>query len=128
MGYYKQVNTLVFEGRGLLDAAQPGLTVGSFKPVEALHAGAHGSISAFMTCIGLANHPEMLPAPDKYIEHLGKYCKYLDYMHQMFKGGKAKQDVLTGVINLHRPASYWQAQQVKAKMSATAPPSDPPKS
>ena len=122
MGYYKQVNTLVFEGRGLLDAPQPGLTIGSFKPVETLHAGAHGSISAFMTWIGLANHPEMLPAPDKYIEHLGKYCNYLDYMHQMFKAGKTKQDVLTAVINLHRPSSYWQAQQTQTRLSAAASP------
>jgi hypothetical protein len=126
MGYYKPVNKLVFEDRGLLDATQPGLTVGSFKAVDALHAGAHGSFSAIMTCIGLAHHPEALPSPDKYIEHVGKYCTYLNYMHEMFKGGKSKQDVLAGVISLHNPASYWAEQQAKIK-AATASPPDPPK-
>jgi hypothetical protein len=128
MGYYKPVNKLVFEGRGLLDATQPGLTVGSFKPVDALHAGAHGSFSAIMTCIGLAHHPEALPSPDKYIEHVGKYCTYLNYMQEMFKGGKSKQDVLAGVISLDKPASYWAEQQAKIKAAtATVSPPDPPK-
>jgi len=127
MGYYRQVNKLVFEGRGLLDTAQSGLTMGTFKPVDTLHAGAHASFAALMTCIGLARHPEFLPAPEKYIEHVGKYCQYLDYMHGMFMSGKSKQDVLAGVINLHRPPSYWQAQQAKAKCSAATSASAPPK-
>ena len=124
MGYYKPVNELVLGGRGLLDTAQPGLTAGSFKPVHTLHAGAHASFSAIMTCIGLAHHPEALPAPDKYMEHVGRYCTYLKYMHDMFKGGKSKQDVLDGVISLHKPASYWAEQQAKIK-AAAATPSDP---
>ena len=43
-----------------------------------------------MTCIGLARNPEYLPSPEKYCEHLTKYCQYLDYMHGMFKAGKEK--------------------------------------
>jgi hypothetical protein len=64
--------------------------------------GAHVSFRAFMTCIGLARNPQNLPSPDEYCEHLARYCKYLDYMHGMFKSGKEKKDVLAGLINLHR--------------------------
>lgn len=76
--------------------------------IRTLNDGAHASFRAFMTCIGLARNPEYLPSPDKYCEHLVTYCKYLDYMHNMFKSGKAKEDVLSGVKNLHKPASHWK--------------------
>jgi hypothetical protein len=61
--YYKQVNELVFEGRGLLLTSQPGLTYGTFKPMETLHDGAHVSFRAFMTCIGFKKHPGGCPRP-----------------------------------------------------------------
>jgi len=69
------------------------------------------------TCIGIARNPEYLAPdfPEKYFKHLTTYCKYLDYMHGMFKAGKEKKDVLGGIINLHRPASYWNEQQRRLK-------------
>jgi hypothetical protein len=108
--YYRHVNELVFEGRGLLLTNQLGLTYGTFKPMETLHDGAHVSFRAFMTCIGFKNNPENLPSPEAYSKHLVTYCKYLDYMHGMFKAGKEKKHVLEGIKNLHRPASHWQAK------------------
>ena len=106
---YEQVNKVVFQGRGLLQVSQPGVLYGTFKPIDMLNEGTHASFRAFMTCIGLARNPENLPSPDEYCKHLAAYCKYLDYMHGMFKAGKEKKDVLAGLINLHRPASHWKA-------------------
>jgi hypothetical protein len=102
---YSEVNKLIFEGRGLLQISQPGLNHGTFKPIDILHDGAHASFRASMTCIGFARDPQNLPSPERYIEHLTRYCNYLDYMHGMFKSGKEKKDVLAGVISMHRPAS-----------------------
>jgi hypothetical protein len=36
-------------------------------------------------------------------------------MHGMFKAGKEKKDVLSGVISLHKPASHWNEQQKLVK-------------
>ena len=113
-GYYKAVNELVFEGRGLLLADQPGLKYGTFKPMETLNDGAHASFKAFLTCVGFKKNPEYLPSPDAYTKHLVTYCRYLTYMHEMFKAGKDRKHVLEGVRNLHQPASHWQVQQAKA--------------
>jgi len=103
--YYKKVNEIVFEGRGMLDVSQPGLNSGTFKAIDILHIGAHASFPAMMTCLGFALHPEYLPPSEKYLKHLDTYLKYLDYMHDMFKAGREKRDVLSGLIDLHGPAS-----------------------
>lgn len=108
-GMYHKVNEVIFEGRGLLFVQQPGLAPGtSFCPIETPNDGAHVSFPAFLTCIGLIQNPHFLPSSyeQKYFEHVTTYCKYLDYMHGMFKAGKSKADVLPGVKNLHKPASY----------------------
>jgi hypothetical protein len=114
---YRKVNEAIFEGRGLLQVPQPGLTFGTFTPMDTLNDGAHVSFPAFATCIVMAQNPQCLAAdfPTKYFDHLTTYCKYLDYMHGMFKAGKRKEDVLSGVISLHRPASYWNAEQQRLK-------------
>jgi hypothetical protein len=102
---YDKVNQVVFDGKGRMLLSQPDLKHGgTFKPIEFLHSGAHGSFHSFLTCIGLARNPENLPPPQKHREHLQRYCAYLEYMHGMFKAGKEKKHVLAGVKNLHRPA------------------------
>jgi hypothetical protein len=101
---YTKVNKIIFDDKGRMHVSQPGLTHGTFKPMDILHSGAHGSFHAFLTCIGLSRNPENLPSPQKHREHLQKYCAYLEYMHGMFKQGKEKKHVLAGLKNLHRPA------------------------
>lgn len=113
-GYYKRVNEVVFESRGLLLDDQPGLQHDTFTPMETLHDGAHVSFKAFLTVIGMKKNPEYLASAQFHTQHLVTYCKYLDYMEGMFKARKDKKHVLEGVKNLHRPASYWQVQQGKA--------------
>jgi hypothetical protein len=105
---YAKVNEKIFEDRGLMQVSQPGLNQGSFKPIDILHDGAHGSFRAILTCIGLTRDRTNLPSPERQTEHLQKYCAYLEYMHGMFKAGKDKKHVLAGVISAHRPASHWQ--------------------
>ncbi len=110
---YCKVNELVLEGSGSFYALQPGLEAGtSFAPVDTMNTGAHGGFPALMTCLGWIKNPHYL-SPDyaeEYFQHLTKYCHYLTYMSQMFKGGKNKQDVLEGVRNLHKPESHWRTK------------------
>lgn len=90
-GLYAEVNKVIFEGRGSMQTSQPGLSYGTFKPMDSLHEGAHTSFRAFMTCIGLARGHTLMPSPEIYAKHLSIYCQYLDYMHGMFKAGKEKK-------------------------------------
>jgi hypothetical protein len=120
---YKKVNEVVFEDRGSLLLEQPGLKDEAFfAPIDILNNGAHVSFPAFLTCMGLIKNPQHLPANyvEKYFQHLTTYCNYLQYMHGMFNAGKSKADVLAGVRNLHKPASYWQDQQEQAKAKAAS--------
>jgi len=100
---YREVNRVVFEGHGLLLEQQPGRSYGAFAPIDALNDGAHVSFRSFLTCIGWARNPEQIPSQEVYCRHLQTYCAYLEYIHDMFKAGKRKEDVLAGVKNLHRP-------------------------
>jgi hypothetical protein len=118
-GMYSKVNALVFGGRGLLQAPQAGLNFGEFVPMDILNDGAHVSFAAFLTCIGIVKNPQYFPPdfPTIYFRHLTGYCKNLDYMHGMFKAGKERQHVLSGLINLHKPASHWQEEQQRIRHS-----------
>lgn len=108
---YSKVNEVVFNGKGQLLVQQPGQSFGAFRAMDTLHDGAHASFRAFLTCIGLVRNPEGLPAVDKYTKHLKTYCTYLNHMHEMFKAGRRKEDVLVAVKNLHRPMSDWIRQK-----------------
>jgi hypothetical protein len=62
----------------------------------------------------------------KYYKHLDSICTKLNYIREMFEGGKEKRHVLGGVMNLHRPASYWdqkskEAREGTGKDAETAP-------
>lgn len=117
---YRKVNDLVFEGRGLLAASQPGLKHGEFTPMDTINRGAHVSFSTMMMVIGLAQHPEYLEAytSGRYFNHISVYLSYLNYLKQMFEGGKDKAAALSGLINMHRPKSFWEAQAKAAKEKA----------
>ncbi|WP_433965978.1 hypothetical protein [Tunturiibacter gelidiferens] len=104
---YREVNSLVFEGRGNWETPQQGEAVGQYTPLQFLHSSAHASYSAMHTAILFARYPEETQNNDGYLKHLDTYCDRLHYMHEMFKAGKSKEDVLGGMISMHRPASYW---------------------
>jgi hypothetical protein len=102
---YSRVNEVIFEGRGLLLASEPGPKYGTFSIMDVLNSGAHGSFTAFTACISLSRNPENFHSPQKYREYLTKYCALLEYMHGMFKAGREKRHVLAGVKMLHGVAS-----------------------
>jgi hypothetical protein len=108
---YERVNKVIFQDKGPLKKTLPGLNEGTFKPIDTLNDGAHTSFRAFTTCIGLARNRQYLPSPEKYREHLSRYCAYLEYMHGMFKAGKDKEDILVAVRKLHGSASNRTIQR-----------------
>jgi hypothetical protein len=115
-GLYSKVNAVVFEGRGPLQVSQPGLNYGEFTPMDTLNDGAHISFKSLMTSISLAKNPNYISGyAGRYFEHLNTYCAYLNHLHGLFKAGRPKDVVLAAAINLHRPASYWEAQQKRAQ-------------
>ena len=106
---YTEVNRVVFDGRDPRLVSLQGLRYGTFTPMDTLNDGAHVSFHSFMACIGWALHPENAPPVEGHWKFLTAYCNYLKYMHEMFKEGKSKADVLAGVKNLHRPATDSQS-------------------
>lgn len=77
--------------------------------MDILNDSAHASFAMIMTCMAIAADPGCHAYIKKHVQHWQKLCDYLDYMQQMFAGGKTKMDVLAGVKNLHRPPSAWHA-------------------
>jgi hypothetical protein len=116
---YRKVNQLVFEGRGLLEVSQPGLKHGDFTPMDTINRAAYGSFSRMMV-IGVAQHPEYLEpyTSGRYFNHISVYCTYVGYLQKMFEGGKDKAAALSGLINMHRPKSFWEAQAKAAKRAS----------
>jgi hypothetical protein len=123
---YRKVNSLVFEGRGDWEILKLGESHGQFTTLEMLHSSGHASFGAILTAISFHRNPEVCQQNEGYIQHLETYCSRLDYMHNMFKAGKSKADVLGSMIAMHRPASYWQAQAEQARAQAQQPPEEPP--
>lgn len=105
---WRKVNECVLEGRGALEKSQPGLTGGQFTAMKTINSNAHASFASMITCIGLARNVEYQKQIPRHLEHWTRLCDYLNYMEGMFKAGKAKEHVLAGVRNLHKPASAWQ--------------------
>jgi hypothetical protein len=109
---YKRVNEVVFEGRGELQAKKRGLNFGQFTPMDVLHNAAHGSFQALLTWLSIQSYPGYLKDfPQGYFRHLRTYCRYLAHIEDLFNAGREKGDVLAALTNLHRPGSYWKAEQ-----------------
>ena len=50
---YREVNRVIFEGRGPLEVSQPGLNGDPFTPIDTLNQGAHVTFSSIITARGL---------------------------------------------------------------------------
>jgi hypothetical protein len=116
---YQKVNTQILEGRGELTVTKEGLNYGGFTVMNTMNSGAHADFPTLFMVASAAKHPEYMPDPALYVRHLTTYCDRLNYMRQMFEGGKTKEDVKQGVISMHRPASYWEDQARKARKLAS---------
>ena len=104
---YDKVNKEILEGRGELTEVKPGLVSGEFKMIDNLHDAAHVGFGAMQMVVNIAQSPEYTPNMAKYMAHVNNYCARINYMRQMFEGGKDKSTVLEAFKNLHRPKEYW---------------------
>jgi hypothetical protein len=100
---WRKVNEVIFEGRGALETVRLGLNGEEFSAMNDLNQNAHASYTTMLTCLGLMRNPKHRELIPQHIDHWKRLCDYLNYMEQMFAAGKSKSDVMTGVMNLHRP-------------------------
>jgi hypothetical protein len=109
-GMWKEVNRVVFEGRGTLETPQEGLNGGEFTGMSILYNSAHASLSTMATSVGIGTSPGALAdVAKKHLQHCEEFCIYLNYMEGIFRAGKAKSSVLTGVRNIHKPLVHSQS-------------------
>jgi len=109
---WREVNQVVLDGNGILDTLQLSSDGKEFTAMGMLNDSAHASIAAMATSIGISRSPELrAEVIPKHLEHWRRLCRYLDYIENMFKAGKAREVVLAAVRSLHKPASYWQAKK-----------------
>ncbi len=113
-GLYQKVNEQILEGRGELTVTKEGLYFGGFTVMNRMNSGSHADFPSLFMVASAAKYPEHMPDPALYLQHLSNYCARLNYMRQMFGGGKTKEDVKQGIMSIHRPASYWEGQAAKA--------------
>jgi hypothetical protein len=125
---YEKVNNAIMGGRGDLTATKPGLINGQFRMIDNLNDGAHVGFGAMQMVVNLAQNPEYLSFLPSYLKHIENYCARINYMRQMFEGGKDKATVMAAMINIHQPAEYWaeKAKQEKAAAETANQPVDPP--
>jgi len=94
---YDKVNTAIMGGRGELKTIKPG----QFRMFDNINDGAHVGFGAMQMIVNLRNNPESLDFLPGYVKHVETYCARVDYMRQMFEGGREKQIVMDAMIRLH---------------------------
>jgi hypothetical protein len=108
---WREVNRVVLEGRGTLETSQVGLNGEEFTGMSILHNSAHASLSTMATSVGIVRNPgDLAEIAKKHLPHRKRFWAYLNYMEGMFRDGKAKTSVLSGVKKIHKPASAWQSE------------------
>jgi hypothetical protein len=99
---WKEVNRVVYGGKGTLDKKQMGLNGEEFTAMDTLNSSAHASFSAVVTCIDLSkNRDKWKPIIEKHIAYWKSLCDNLDHMEKGFKVGKSNAEVLKGFKQLH---------------------------
>jgi hypothetical protein len=115
---YARVNQTIFEGRGEILGKTQGLDMAPTSLLDHFNHGAHGAFPALQMCVILAQKPEHVMDIGKYYEHLDSICMKLNYIREMFEGGKEKEHVRGVLMNLHRPKSYWDEKSKEAREGA----------
>jgi hypothetical protein len=115
---YDKVNEVILEGRGEMTEVKPGLVSGQFRMIDNLNDGAHVGFGAMQMIVNIAQNPEYTPNIAAYLKHVDDYCVRINYMRQMFEGGRDKKTVLEAVKNLHRPKEYWEQKAMEAVAAA----------
>lgn len=93
---WKEVNRVVYDGKGNLDEKQMDLSGEEFTAMDTLNTVAHASFAAIVTCIEITrNRDKWRPIIDKHVAHWKKVCTNLDYIENGFRAGKSSAQVLT---------------------------------
>jgi hypothetical protein len=100
---YKEVNRVIFRGRGTLLTKRQGPTGVEFTVMENIHSAAHISFPVLRMCEDVSQSGQTPSIATAYIKHLDTLRERLNYMCGMFANGRTKDDVKLGLINQHRP-------------------------
>lgn len=92
---WESVNKTVFNGKGVLDKLQTGLSGEQFTAMDTLNSSAHASSATILTCVEFAKKPEFrAPIIDQHLTYMKILCNHLDEIEKMFKAGKSEAAVL----------------------------------
>jgi hypothetical protein len=114
---YDKVNNAIMGGRAGLKQINPGFVEGEFCMFDIINDAAHVGFGAMQMVANLNVNSENLSYLPSYMKHVENYFNRINYMRQMFEGGKDKKTVMEAMINIHRPKEYWEE---KAKASKDA--------
>jgi hypothetical protein len=68
--------------------------------------------------VNLNESPESLSFLPNYMKHVENYIIRINYMRQMFEGGREKKAVMGGMINIHRTKEYWEEKARESREAA----------
>jgi hypothetical protein len=105
---YDKVNDAIMGGRAALKQTKPGLVDGEFCMFDIINDAAHVGFGAMQMVVNLDGNSENLSFLPNYMKHVENYIIRINYMRQMFEGGKDKNAVMGGMINIHKPKEYWE--------------------
>ncbi len=92
---WKEVNRVVYDGKGSLDQTQLGLNGEEFTAMNTLNNSAHASFATIVTTIDFSrNRESRTPIVKNHIEYWKLLCNNLDQIEKGFKAGKSKDQVL----------------------------------
>jgi hypothetical protein len=102
---WKEVNRVVYDGKGTLDQKQMGLNGEEFTAMNTLNNSAHASFATIVTCIDVSkNRQRWKPLIDKHIAYWKILCVNLDHIEKGFKAGQNRADVLAEFKKLRTAA------------------------
>jgi hypothetical protein len=103
---WKEVNRIVYDGKGTLDRKQMGLNGEEFTAMNLLNDSAHASFATIVTTIDVSkNRDRWRPIIDNHITYWKLLCVNLDRVEKGFKAGKSSAEVLAEFKQLRKLAS-----------------------
>jgi hypothetical protein len=103
---YRQVNRVMYDGKGTLEEKQMGMNGGEFTAISTLNNSAHASFATIVTTIYVSkNREEWKPIIEKHIAYWKLLCESLDHIEKGFKAGKSSAEVLSEFKQLRKTTS-----------------------
>jgi len=93
---YRQVNRVVYHGKGTLEEKQMGMNGEEFTAMNTLNNSAHASFATIVTTIYVSkNREKWKPIIEKHVAYWKLLCDSLDHVEKGFKAGKSSAEVLS---------------------------------